>query len=255
MGAGLTYFMPSFDDFIVYVDESGDHSLDQINPQFPVFVLACCLFEKTRYAADCAPAMIQFKFKHIGHDQIILHEREIRKQSGDFGFLRVPERRTAFMEGLNGLVIAAPFTIVAAVIQKEKYVARYDNHGNPYHLALAFCLERLYLHLRDSLGCEDGALHIVFERRGRVEDRELELEFRRAGDGHNIKGWTYPFEFVLADKRGNSTGLQLADLVARPIGLHVLRPDQPNRAWDLLEPKVRRSPYGQTQGWGLKVFP
>ena len=27
-------------DFIVYVDESGDHSLEFINPRYPLFVLA-----------------------------------------------------------------------------------------------------------------------------------------------------------------------------------------------------------------------
>ncbi len=247
--------MPRFDDYIVYVDESGDHSLDKINPQFPVFVLACCLFRKDEYADHCAPAMIRFKFDHVGHDQVVLHEREIRKQKPPFEFLRVAENRARFMDGLNDLVMSAPFTIVAAAIRKETYVARYVHRENPYHIALKFCLERLYRHLAETLGCEGGALHVVFEQRGPKEDTELELEFRRACDGHNLKGWTYPFEFVSADKRGNSTGLQLADLVARPIGLYVLRPEQSNRAWDILEPKLRRSPSGKTWGWGLKVFP
>lgn len=247
--------MPSYSDYIVYVDESGDHSLEKVNPEYPVFVLAFCLFEKERYLAECAPAMIRFKFDHVGHDQIVLHERELRKQSGPFAFLRDEARREPFFDGLNGLITAAPFTVIAAVIHKERYAERYMHRENPYHLALGFCLERLYRHLCETVGCEGGTLHVVFESRGRVEDRELELEFRRACDGHNYRGWTYPFEFVLADKRGNSTGLQLADLVARPIGLRVLRPEQPNRAWDLLEPKIRRSPAGQTRGWGLKVFP
>ena len=30
--------MPEFSDYIVYVDESGDHSLKSVNPEFPVFV-------------------------------------------------------------------------------------------------------------------------------------------------------------------------------------------------------------------------
>jgi len=33
-----------------------------------------------------------------------------------------------------------------------------------------------------------------------------------------------PFELVLADKKTNSEGLQFADLVARPVGLSVVRP-------------------------------
>jgi hypothetical protein len=58
-----------------------------------------------------------------------------------------------------------------------------------------------------------------------------------------------------ADKRTNSAGLQLADLTARPIGRHVMDPAQPNRAWDIIEPKLRRSPQGEVNGWGLNIFP
>ena len=32
----------AFGDHIVFVDESGDHSLTSINPDYPVFVLAFC---------------------------------------------------------------------------------------------------------------------------------------------------------------------------------------------------------------------
>lgn len=56
-------------------------------------------------------------------------------------------------------------------------------------------------------------------------------------------------------KSSNSTGLQMADLVARPVGIKVLRPEQPNRAYDIVAPKFRRSPEGEVRGWGLKIFP
>lgn len=34
-----------------------------------------------------------------------------------------------------------------------------------------------------------------------------------------------------------------------------MRPMQPNRAYDIVEKKFRRSPAGIIKGWGLKVFP
>ena len=57
-----------------------------------------------------------------------------------------------------------------------------------------------------------------------------------------------------------SSGLQLADLVARPIGLHVLRPDQTNRAFEVLKHKFfcagGREKLGENyEEWGLKIFP
>ena len=39
-----------FSDYIVYVDESGDHSLDAVYEEHPVFVLAFCIFKKSDYA-------------------------------------------------------------------------------------------------------------------------------------------------------------------------------------------------------------
>ena len=49
---------------------------------------------------------------------------------------------------------------------------------------------------------------------------------------------TYRLLCVISDKRRNSEGLQFADIIARPIGLSVLRPEQPNRAFTILKEKI-----------------
>jgi hypothetical protein len=56
-------------------------------------------------------------------------------------------------------------------------------------------------------------------------------------------------------KAANVPGLQLADIMARPIGLHVMNPAQANRAWDVIETKLDQNSAGVVTGWGLKVFP
>ena len=48
-------------------------------------------------------------------------------------------------------------------------------------------------------------------------------------------------DIVFADKKINSAGLQIADLLVRPIGLHNLRPGQPNRTFEIIAPKPPRS--------------
>jgi hypothetical protein len=242
--------VPEFSDFIVFADESGDHSLTSVHAEYPMFVLALCLFTKEEYASSTVPAVLRLKFKHFGHEQVVLHEHDIRKTKGDFRFLMDAERRPAFYAELNAPMLEAPFTLVAAAIHKSRYRERHGAPDNPYHIALSFGLERLHGHL-EALGCREGITHMLFERRGAREDAELELEFRRVCDGHNAAEQRFPFEIVLADKRCNSAGLQVADLVARPIGRKILDPDQANRAYEILEPKLRRSPLG----WGLKVFP
>ncbi len=244
----------TYSDYVIYVDESGDHTLTAIDRDYPVFVLDFCIFRKDSYANVVAPQVQAFKFAHFGHDIVVLHEHEIRKQKPPFVFLKSRDKRDAFMDGLNRLIEQADFTIVAAAIHKERLTQRYAAPGNPYEMALTFCMERAHAFLRDR-GQHMLTTHILVERRGKREDDELELAFRRIRDGANYVGEMPGFEIIFADKKTNSAGLQLADLTARPIGRHVLDPAQPNRAWEIIEPKLRRSPAGVVRGWGLKVFP
>lgn len=246
--------MPEFSDYIVFVDESGDHGLLTLDPSYPVFVLALCLFAKEDYASVTAPAVMRLKFKHFGHDHVILHEHEIRKAKGDFRFLTNAGLRLRFYEDLNALVDDARFTLVASAIHKARLLALRSTPDNPYHVALDFGLEQIFLHLQ-GLGCRSGVTHMVFEKRGAREDAELEAAFRRVCNGGNVLRRRFPFEIIMADKKCNSAGLQLADLVARPVGRHILDRAQPNRAYDILARKFRRAPDGSAQGCGLKVFP
>ncbi len=239
-----------FSSLIVYVDESGDHG--PVSPEFPLFVLAFCIFDKQAYADTVTSNMHRLKFKHFGHDAVVMHEREIRKSQRPFEFLRVAARRDEFLADLNDLVEASPFSLVATVIQKERLRERHTEPPNPYHLAMRFGLERIEMHRRGLNDC--GKLHVVFESRGKKEDDELELEFRRVCDV-GLNGVPLDMEPLFVQKQANHCGLQLADLVARPIGVHVLRPAQSNRAYDIIERKFRQSPGGVIDGWGLKCYP
>ena len=157
------------------------------------------------------------------------------------------------MDDLNTLVEQSNFVLIASAIQKEKLNSKYSDPDNPYHIAMALGLERIFLHL-ESLGCNTGTTHLLFESRGLKEDKDLELEFRRVCDNNKTKR-ILPFEIILVDKRSNSAGLQIADLIARPIGRQVLKPAQQNRAYEIIEKKFRRSSKGSLNGWGLKLFP
>lgn len=246
--------MSGFGDFIVYVDESGDHGLSSINPDYPIFVLAFCVFDKRDYLEQVVPKVQELKFRYFGHDMVILHEAEIRKARPPFEFLLNPKLRAPFMEELTGLIRQVPFTIVATAIRKEPFRHRKGVDHNPYHIAMEYGLERVFLELQ-AKGQRRKQTHVVFERRGRQEDEALELEFRRIMDRTRMEGMGETLDMVMADKQVNSAGLQLADMVARPIGRHILKPDQPNRAFDILEPKIRRGTNGEIRGYGLKCYP
>lgn len=247
-----------YSNFIVYVDESGDHGMQSIDSNYPVFVLAFCVFYKGHYAEKVVPALEKFKFNHFGHDVIVLHENDIRKETGAFKFQNRQEKNR-FLDELTGVIEASNFILISCVIHKERLRDKGGAPDNPYHLALGFCLETLY-ELMQEKNQDDTLTHVVVECRGKKEDSELELEFRRVCDGDNRLQISLPFNVIFADKKVNSSGLQLADLMARPIGLSVLRPDQENRAFDVLKRKFfcsggRRSVGEGFQNWGLKIYP
>ncbi|MCD9122040.1 MULTISPECIES: DUF3800 domain-containing protein [Cupriavidus] len=255
--SGATSPTGRFSNFVVYVDESGDHGMQTLDPHYPLFVLAFCVFYKRHYSEKVVPALHKFKFNHFGHDSIVLHEHEIRKEKGEFKFMS-RQHKQAFLSELTGIIESSNFILISCIIDKAKLRGRGED-GNPYHMALGFCLETLYELMLEKN--QDGALtHVIVECRGKKEDNELELEFRRICDGANRFGRTLPFDIVFADKKVDSPGLQLADLVARPIGMSVLRPGQENRAFEVLRRKFfcsgGRERLGEgIENWGLKIFP
>ena len=104
--------------YIVYVDESGDHG--PVSPDYPMFVLAFCLFDKKAYANTVTSYMHRLKFKYFGHDTVVMHEREIRKALPPFAVLVNAQRRAEFMNDLTTMIDVAPFTLIAAAIHKGK---------------------------------------------------------------------------------------------------------------------------------------
>lgn len=248
------YNQTSFGDYIVYVNESGDHGLGSIDSEYPVFVLIFCIFQKQQYIDKIIPLLARFKTKFWGHDEIVLHEHDIRKPKDEFTILIDRTTRDVFISELTQLIDSTSFTIIASVIDKNKLASQYSNPENPYGISLGFGLERVFRHL-DNIGQADRITPVVVERRGKKEDEQLELCFRRICDGANYLNKKLPYELIMINKKANSTGLQIADLTARPIGIKTLRPNQPNRAYDIIAKKLRRSPQGDIKGWGLKVFP
>ncbi len=248
-----------FSKYIVYVDESGDHGLKSIDEHYPVFVLAFCIFHKRHYSEAIVPALEKFKFNWFGHDQIILHENEIRKESGAFNIFKSKEENLEFLDQLTGIIERSNFVLVSCTIDKRALRNRGESGSNPYHIALASCMESLHGFLEEKSQGERKT-HVVFECRGKKEDQKLELEFRRICDGNNSLGINLPFEIQFSDKKAMSSGLQLADLVARPIGLSTLKPDQHNRAFEVLKCKFyceggRESVGEGYEGVGMKIYP
>lgn len=125
-----------YSDFVVYVDESGDHGLKTMKKTYPVFVLAFCIFNKKEYASNITPKLQEFKFRYFGHDIVVLHEHEIRKPKGLFTILFDAEVRKDFMTDLSAIIADSDFKIIATFIRKDEFLKKHGDAENLYHVAV-----------------------------------------------------------------------------------------------------------------------
>ncbi len=238
--------LPDFNDYIVFIDESGSPVLDPIDPDYPIFVLVFCVVKKDVYANAIQPAFKRLKFKYFGHDMTALHSHAIRKPRGEYAFLQDARLREAFLIDLTELFEQSDFSLLVHVIDKVALKKRYARPFDPYDIALRMNMEQLTIFLGEKQ--QGGKLcHLVAESRGKKEDDQLELEFRRVlnpeqgwGNAPRFSFANMPMSLKFVEKKINSAGLQIADLAAQPIGRNLLKPEQQNRAFDAVQNKIHR---------------
>lgn len=241
-----------FGKYLVYADESGDHLLKPNDKDFPFFGLVFVIIEREYYANFFVPQLTQLKLKYFPTPDVILHEHDIRKAQGDFAFLSNAIKRENFIRDITELIENTQFTIISAVINKNELQKQYKSPEPPYHLAMKFCLERFKYFLSDKSLANNQESHITFESRGKREDTNLNLAFQMLLDNKVIPK---SFNIKMLSKISNCSGLQLADLVARPIVMNILKPQQQNRAFNTLKSKFYHDKDGRIDRYGLKVFP
>jgi len=121
----------------------------------------------------------------------------------------------------------AQFRCFCVVIDKPK-VPEWHKSYDPYHISLSRGFRQIETYLKvhdpDELAKE---LHIVFEARGRDDDAALSKAYKQVSVQGSLLAPVATrdysnFRLELMDKKSNSSGLQIADLTARPIGNHYL---------------------------------
>lgn len=198
--------------------------------EYPVFVLAFCIFEIHAYVYDIQPEVNRLKFEFFGQDLVIFHESEIRRKTGAFRELNDPVLREKFLDSLTQLMAQLEFKIVPVVEQLDSVRdPSRDNYSVSAVAGINKCLAWL-----NQTGSSNDEVLFVFESRGATEDKKL------ADDLHEIF-WhanAPAIRWMFIQKSFASTGLEIADLVARPIGLASIRPNQANRSFHAISKKI-----------------
>lgn len=153
---------------ILFLDESGDHNLSVIDPQYPLFVLGGIIVDKDYAEGELDREARAFKRELFGREDLLLHTADITRNRAGFERMIEPEFRARFLQAKA------------------------------------------------------------------IERRVLGLNLR--------------------DKAENIAGLQLADLVATPVGRFVLG-KAIKEDFEIVKSKFRRNLKGQYEGYGLVVLP
>ena len=241
-----------------FLDETGDHGLSFVDPNFPLFLLGGCLFEDSELI-KIEKEINDFKKKFFGTTNVILHSRDIRKCEGVFQILFDLDIKKEFYKKLNGIIGSAKFTIIGSGINKEEHIKKYGKGTkDPYVISLAFAIERLIFCLDEKSA--STIVDIKIEKRGKKEDKKLLDQYNTILDrgtyyvsSERLKNRIKKFEFYL--KKDNVIGLQIADLCAYPLARHILNSEAPYMPFEVIKDKIYCAKKGNYDGYGLKVFP
>ncbi len=244
-------------DYVLFIDECGNHDLKNVDQNFPVFCLCGCLFERMYYREEVIPQMNAIKIKYWNRNDVIFHSRDIRKHEKEFHILADIGIREDFYLDLNATLSSLNFSIISIIIDINEHIKQYrDKAFHPYDLSLKYILERY----SKCLDKKSSTGYALAESRGAVEDKKLIGLYKRYFNFGTdyvppIKNVT---SLTTKKKTENINGLQIADLIAYPIARKVIDPEKTNLAFEIIKSKIQSKNNGEEShflGFGMKIFP
>lgn len=232
--------------YYLFIDECGDHNLAKYDPGFPVFTLCGILVSRQNLNA-LNKAFENLKVEIFGNKDVVIHSVDIRKWRGPFSILADKALRVKFFDGIEKILSRNDaYVIVSCTILKEqlsKFCVR-GEEDDVYGLSLSYLIERSIFYV-DNETKENimPEISIVVERRGKKEDNKLLNYYnglRNRGTkwvaANRLRARISDFEFI--NKKDNIIGLQIADLIAYPITIHLLHPERYNPSYEAVKHNI-----------------
>ena len=209
--------------FRIYVDESGDHTLNAIeNPSRRYLGLTGVVFRKSSYSPTVPQDLEELKLRHFSYDvdkPFTLTRSEIKKRRSHFWVLRDPERRQRWEDDLLRFLNHCPMQVFTVVYDKLADTSQSEpTLTGPYDVSLAALLDCIGKWLQSH---EDGVADILLESRNKTLDDQLRAAYSRLRSQGTVRlapadfKVVYPSNDLLFGRKGeNIAGLQIADLLA-----------------------------------------
>jgi hypothetical protein len=255
----------------LFIDEVGHHDMKSSDdPAQRYLGLTGVLMDLDYEQGPFTTALNGLKDDIFGRHDFSFHRRElIDKKPDPFTALQDEATKKRFDAQMMTLIEDSHYRAITAVIDKKEHKERYRVwQFQPYHYCMTVMLERYVLHL-DRIGATGD---VVFESRGKKENKQLANSYRRLYERGTIHVPKELFqrrltskEIKIKPKTDNISGLQLADLIANPACRYLIcfKTKQAMTAefgkrivHVLYQAKYLRNPFtGKATGWGTKWLP
>lgn len=207
--------------YTIYIDESGDHSYNQLNdhPGRRFLALVGIIIENDYYHNVFCSRLFDLKKKYFEYEpeKVVLHRSDIINKKKAFKVFQNETLRVQFDQDLVELIANTNFYIIGVVIDKQAHKDKYNNPFPPYHYCLKLLLERYvgFLEFNKSVG------DVIVESRDTIPDKALQKEYGAIFSNgteyikkEKFQEYLTSGQLKLKKKAALYSGLELADLLA-----------------------------------------
>lgn len=261
--------------FRMYIDECGTDDVVSchLDPHRHLALTGVIISHDdcTNYANPRMAALKETHFPQADPDAspIVLHRSDFLGGSGPFQAMQNEEKLQAFCDDLHSYLDGLNHSVITVVI--DKFAMLKKDHWalkEPYH----YCAEVLAEKFVQFLERENAVGDVWAESRKIKKNKALQRHFsdacnegtRYVGDPARFAARLTSFDIQFREKKHNCTGLQIADVYAKPSMDQILRQRIQGHAASpfsmrfgqlLQEKKYDRSPTGRVKGYGMKFMP
>ncbi|MGE6721071.1 DUF3800 domain-containing protein [Peribacillus frigoritolerans] len=245
------------EEFVVFLDETGDHSLQHIDTEYPIFGLGALFCRYDDYVRHINPIFDDLKYKYFHKRHVVLHSTDIRRRRKDFNILLNSDTRERFFNDLNGAMKESPFYFVMSLVDKLKHSEQYVDPDNPYDLTLSFIMERSYFLIRKKY--PHAKCRFIAESRDHAENDRLLKTFEYYKNSGTAFVTAAELEFIssldFVRKEENETGHQIVDLCLYPFARTYLKGECHPSVPVFYNKIYKNLNNGSPIGYGIKTFP
>ena len=243
---------------LLYLDESGNHEIQKIDPDYPVFVLGGVIVDASYAKTVLEADVCRFKYRWFSDSNVVLHTADMVRNRFEFVMLKDSAVRERFYRDLNAMMRRLDYSVVAVGVRKYEF----RDHGrlryrrlDLYSLGFELLLELFY----DEVVKARAIGEVVAEQRLPELDRRLIRSWERhlRTGASNVASSEFGRRIGRLDlkpKSENIARLQLADLVVSPIGRHVIGKHD-KEDWRIIRGKVLNGSDASGEGYGLITLP